>query len=203
MINLTPYSSIKSALIVRIDVKKYKVNPGDTASNTVITFSDSIDPINVTINGIQETYYGQGEIIDLSSSISEIRSSSNEVTITLSSVLPTTVSTILNSSMKGSRIAIFRVLLDPVTNEVLAITGNPMGRFFGIINNYGIDEQWGTTQTTNTVSIVCKSVIDVLSSSVKGRRTNPYDQKLYFPADIAMDRVTSLTGSNYNFGNLP
>lgn len=203
MIDLTPYSSIKSALLVRIDVKKYKVNPGDTASNTIITFSDLINPITVTLNGVQETYEGRGEIIDLSSSISEIRSSSNEVTITLSSVWQSTVSTILNSSMKGSRISIFRVLLDPITHQPLPIAGNPMGRFFGIINNYGIDEQWGTNQTTNTVSLVCKSSIDVLSSSVKGRRTNPYDQKLYFPADISMDRVTSLTGSNYNFGELP
>lgn len=203
MIDLTPYGSIKSALLVRIEVKKYKVNPGDTAVENIIKFSDSINSITVSNYGSNETYISNGEIIDLSSSTSELRSSSNEVTITLSSVLPETVSSMMNSSIKGSRIQIYRVILDPVTNQVLNIAGNPMGRFFGIINNYSIDEQWGDIQSTNTVSFVCKSLIDVLSTSVKGRRTNSYDQKLYFPADIAMDRVASLTGSNYNFGNLP
>lgn len=203
MINLTPYTSIKSALLVRIDVKKYRTTSGGTPTWTVVTFSDSIDPITVTLNGVLETYAGTGEIIDLSNSVSELKTSSNEVTITLSSVKQSTVDTILNSSYKGSKIAIYRVILDPITNEPLPITGNPMGRFFGVINNYGIDEQWSTTQTTNTISFVCKSLVDILATSVVGRRTNSYDQQLYFPADIAMDRVSSLTGSNYNFGNLP
>lgn len=203
MINLVPYGSIKTALLVRIEVKEYKTGPSATPIYTTMTFTDLTNPLYATINGIEELYLGNGTVIDISSSISEIKSTSNEVTITLSTVTKTSIDAFLNSSIKGSRISVSRVIIDPISHQPLAIAGNPMGRFFGIINNYGIDEQWGTDVTSNTISLICKSNIDILGSSISGRRTSSADQKLYFPNDVSMDRVASLTGANYNFGSLP
>jgi hypothetical protein len=202
MINLAPYSTIKTALLVRIDVQQYKTGPSATPMHATMTYSDLTNPLYITINGTEELYLGTGSVIDISSSVSEIRSTSNEVTITLSAVTKTTIDVFLNSSIKGSRISVFRVIIDPITHQPLSIAGNPMGRFFGIINNFAFDEQWGTDVTSNTISLICKSDIDVLSTSVNGRRTNSADQKIYFPLDVAMDRVPSLTGANYNFGTL-
>ena len=104
--------------------------------------------------------------------------------------------------MKGSKITVVRVFFDPVTKQFLDIPNNFLGRFFGIINNYSLDEEWdyATRTSRNTVSIICSSLVSVLERKYAGRRTNPQDQKSYFPTDLAFDRIPALANSNFQFG---
>jgi hypothetical protein len=72
----------------------------------------------------------------------------------------------------------------------------------GFVTNYSISEEYDNQARTAKSSIIftCASKLDVLGNTSSGRRTNPDDQKALYPTDISMDRVTSLSGSNFNFG---
>jgi DNA repair exonuclease SbcCD nuclease subunit len=43
-------------------------------------------------------------------------------------------------------------------------------------------------------------VVELLNNKTSGRRTNPGDQKEWYPTDLSMDRVPGLANSNFNFG---
>jgi hypothetical protein len=94
------------------------------------------------------------------------------------------------------------MLFDATTGTQLAITGNPVGRFFGLVNNYSLQEDYDVTARTssNTIVIVCSSAVEILNNKLAGRRTNPIDQKSFYPSDLSMDRVPKLVGANYQFG---
>jgi hypothetical protein len=40
----------------------------------------------------------------------------------------------------------------------------------------------------------------MIERRVTGRRTNPDDQKKFYPTDVSMDRVPTLVDANFNFG---
>jgi hypothetical protein len=94
------------------------------------------------------------------------------------------------------------MLFDAATGTQLSITGNPVGRFFGIVNNYSLQEEYDVASRTssNTIVIVCSSTVEILSNKVAGRRTNPQDQKAFYASDTSMDRVPNLVGASFNFG---
>jgi hypothetical protein len=202
-LSLTNYKSITSGLLVRLDVQEYKVNSGDTPTPTVLKFSDLPYDINITWSGNAETYTSAGRLLSITPSRSELRSGSNTVTVTLSGIPSTRLSEILNSKIKGSPIAIMRVILGS-DGSPASISGNPFGRFFGVVTNYSLEEDWNSTegQTTNSINLICASWIDVFDKKITGRATSPYDEKAYFPSDVSMDRVPNLVGSNFNFGDV-
>jgi hypothetical protein len=187
-IDLSSYTSIQTSLFVRVDVPGYDV----------LRFSNYNKP--VTING--ESYVGMGSLLAISDSSSDLRAASGSLTITLSGIPNSSISEILSYKFKGSKIQVWRVFFDTVTGQQLEIEGNPAGRFQGVISNFGLDEDWqmGATVTSNRISFVCASTVDVLSNKVTGRRTNPTDQKKYYATDVSMDRVLALADSNFNFG---
>ena len=198
-IDLSNYSSIESALLVRIDCDFYKAsNSADPFTTQVLRFSDYL--YTVTLDG--DNYIGLGRLMAVTSSSSELRVTNNDLTLTLSGIPNTSIDEIINSRIKGSTIKIYRALINPATGLALSIAGNPMMRYSGIINNYGIDEDFdGVNRTaTNTISLTCSSFLDVLNNTAKGRRTNPEDQKKFYPSDLSMDRVPNLVRSKFNFG---
>lgn len=194
-INLSQYTSIKSNLFVRIKVGKYNSDSG-TEYDKVLTFSDYHIPYD--ING--EYYYGLGKLLGLSASVSELRPSSGDFTITISGVPNSSITEVLNSSFRGSQVWIYRVLFNPVTNEKIDIPGNPMAKFRGFVNNVSLQEEFDNRTASNTILLVCNSAIDVLQNKVTGRKTNPASQKKFYSSDICMDRVTTLENAAFDFG---
>lgn len=187
-LDLTAYPSIAAGLFVKM-----------TVGSTVYKFSDWT--ATVTIDG--ESYTGIGRLLNITASQSELRASRGSVTITLSGIPNTSISEILDNPIKGSRIEIRRGIFDATTGTLLAITGNPVGRFFGVVTNYSVQEEYDIDARTASNSIVldCASRVDVLQNKIAGRRTNPQDQKIFFPSDLAMDRVPSLMKSIIDFGS--
>jgi hypothetical protein len=94
------------------------------------------------------------------------------------------------------------VVFDPVTGTQLAIDGNPAGRFFGIVSNYTLDEEYDIEgrSSSNTIAIECASTAEFLNNKVTGRKTNPKSMKSFYSSDVSMDRVPNLVGANFNFG---
>lgn len=197
-IDLSYYRSISSALLVKIAVEYYKDSPSATPTATDLLFSDWQHPI--TYAG--DTYLGLGRLVGISPSSSELKNSSGSITITISGIPNSSIAEIVNSRIKGSPVEVYRYVFNSATGEYLPITGNPAGRFFGIVNNYSLDEDYDieARTATNTITLTCSSLVEVLDNKVAGRKTNPASHKSFFGGDKSMDRVPSLIGANFNFG---
>lgn len=197
-IDLSTYDSIGTGLFVRIEVDYYKTSPEATPTSTVLRFSDFNR--TVVVNG--ETYTPLGNLVGITSTTSELKNSSDNLTITISGIPDTSIAEIVNSRIKGCPVQIWRMMFNPNTLLPLSIPGNPVGRFFGMVTNYALDEQYDVVNrsSSNTISLICSSKIDILSNKVAGRKTNPNSEKRFYPSDTSMDRVPNLVGANFNFG---
>jgi hypothetical protein len=92
---------------------------------------------------------------------------------------------------------VYRGFFDATTGELLAIGGNPAGKFQGIVSNYDLTDDLDVGSSTGTVTITftVKSVVEMLENKTTGRRTAPAD---FSNGD--MNRVPALAKSNFNFG---
>jgi len=188
MIDLSGYAAIQTNMFVRIDVP----------SLGVLRFSDLSTPY--TINS--ESYTALGSIMSISDTVSELKLSSSEVTVSISGIPSSNMDAVLDYKIKGAPIEIYRVFFDPVTGEALDLPTNPAVKFKGLINNFNLSEDYDSESRSSsvTISFACTSEIGIIQNRVAGRRTNPDDQKALYPDDVSMDRVPSLVGANFNFG---
>lgn len=185
--DLTSYDSVAFGLFVKI----YN-------NNRYLLFSDWHQ--QVMIDNL--TYEGLGRLMGITSTSSDIGATDGEVTITVSGIPNTSISDILNNPLKGNEVTILRAAFDPTTNVLLNIAGNPSGRFRGIVTNYNISEDFDIVarMSMTTISIICSSMLTVFGNTSNGRRTNPVDQKKFYPGDLSMDNITSLARSYFDFG---
>lgn len=191
--------AIETGLFVRIDVEYYKATASATPTHEILRFSDYKS--SVTING--EEYLGLGGLVGIGSSTSELRTSSGSLTITISGIPNTSIAQIVNSRIKGSPIEVHRILLVPnTTGAAPSVALDPVGRFFGIVSNYSLEENYDieTRTSSNTIALICSSSIEHLNNKVAGRKTNPTSMKSFYSTDLSMDRVPNLVGANFNFG---
>jgi hypothetical protein len=188
--NLSSYSAIGSALLVKIAVTGEPV----TAFSTYWR--------NLTVGGV--TYLGLGSLSSITETQNNIRATGQQLSIGISGIPVANVSLVKNSQLRGSPVEIYRLIFDPVTGEPLAIDDNPTGRFFGIVDSFSIDfsgdMQEATRSATSNITIQVASTVSQMENKVSGRRTSSDDMKKYYPGDLSMDRVGSLARSNFNFG---
>lgn len=191
-IDLSPYQSIQSALFIKITIYD------DVGVDEILTFSDYFKAL--TLDGTN--YTGLGQLLSVTETVSDLRAAPQELTITISGIPTTNLQDFLNKSIKGSEVSVMRGIFDPQTGILLSIAGNPAGRFYGIVNNYSINEDYPEfgKDATNSISIICTSTIGTLDRKIAGRFTNPTSQKSFYPSDTSMDRVPNIAGTNLNFG---
>lgn len=184
---LSTYKSVETALLVKIELPE-----------GAIRYSD----YNTTLALEGEIYQGLGKLVGITNTTSELRISNDTLTLTISGIPDSSLQSLTNSKMKGSNVSVYRVLFDPVTKQPLDVPNPIVGRFFGVVNNYSLDEEWdySTRTSSNTVAIICSSLVSVLEKKYSGRRTNDTDQKKLFPGDQSFDRITSLVNANFQFG---
>ena len=197
-INLSSYRNIETGLFVKIVCSYYKLTPASTPTTETFRFSD----INRSITVDGDTYIGLGRLMGITSSSSEIRPTAAQVTITVSGIPNTSIAEIVNSRIKGSRVTIYRGIINTTTGQLLSITGNPVGRYVGLITNYSLNEEYDSEarNSSNTIVFTCASVLDVLGNTSSGRRTNKDDMRKFYPSDESFDNVSKLAGTNFNFG---
>lgn len=190
--DLTPYVSIQSNLFVDITIYD------DAGISEVVRLSDYHRSLTIGA----DSYTGLGTLMAITDSSSDIRATPYEVTITVSGISLSDVAKFGSSNIKGSRVRVRRALFDPATGVLLPISGNPAGRFTGIVNNYALSEEYSSEDknSTATIALICSSNVNVLESKISGRATNPEDQKALNANDISMDRVPNIANSNFNFG---
>lgn len=199
-LDLASYRSIQSNLFVKIECPYYKATPQSTPVSHTFLFSDRLGRYTWAATG--ETYPGLGSLMSITSSNSELRTSSGELTITISGVPNSSISEIINSRIKGSKVTVRRFLFQSPNGALAAVTGNPMIRFIGYVNNLAFNEDYDVENRSSTSTIVlsCSSVVDILDKKISGRKTNDASMKKYYPSDVSMDRVTSIESSYFNFG---
>jgi len=187
-LDLSAYSNVATGLFVTID----------TDGTNILRFSDY--NASITISG--NTYQGLGQFVAITTSTSELKTSAGTITLTLSGIPDTSISQALSLKLKGAEVSVLRVFFDATTGSILNISGNPAGRFYGVVNNYSLAEDYNidTRTSTNTIVLVCSSVVELLQHKVAGRKTNPTSFKSFNPTDVSMDRVLSLNGANFDFG---
>lgn len=187
-LDLSSYDSIQTGVFVKITVPNY----------ATLTFSDYHK--SLTLGGVE--YVGLGQLLSITRTVSNLRATPEELTIGISGIPTNNISDILNNKIKGSSIRVYRAFFDPISAELLNIVGNPSGKFQGVINNYNISDDLEMGSDTGSVTLVltATSAVELLNNKIAGRRTNPTDQRLFYPNDRSMDRVPGLTKSNFNFG---
>ena len=180
MIDLRTATSIETAVLVKWDVPNF-----DSAYLT--DHKDSI-----TYDG--HTYTNIGNLLSISGTISELKSTPGDVTVHLSGVPTGSISTLLAQQIKGSSMTMYRSIMDS-QNHIVTTT---VMKFKGIVTNYAISDSVdvGAQLAVSTITLTCNSFIEVLNVKKVGRRTNPAD----FPNEYSMNRVRALANSNFNFG---
>lgn len=194
MIDLSSYTAVRTSLFVRIQIDEYRTSPSGSYTQEVLTFTDH--NTNYTING--EVYQNLGNLMNVTSSRSQIRASANTVSISLSGIPNSAIAEIVNSKIKSSPVRILRGYFDSNGNLI----GELQGRFRGFVNNYSLEEEYNidSRTATNQIIIECASSIDVLQNKYAGRRTNPESEKRFFANDLGFDRVPNLENTTFNFG---
>ncbi len=185
-LNLSSYTHIQTNLFVKLVIPGYQT----------LTFSDY--HINYTIGST--TYQGIGELLSVSNTTSNLRADQQELSISISGIPSGNVSDILDQKVKGSEIEITRGFFNSDTSALLSITGNPAGKFKGVVNNFNIADDLSGADGSVVITLTATSIINQLNNKVAGRRTNPIDQAEFYPGDQSFDRVPALAKSNFNFG---
>jgi hypothetical protein len=187
-IDLSPFSSIGSALFVEMDIPDFQT----------IRYSDYYR--DYTIGG--NNYNALGQLLSVGNTQSDLSLTDSELTIAISGVPTANITGVLEEKIKGSRVTIYRGIFDPETGTLYGVSGNPALKFKGIITNFSLSEEVDQVSRTSSTSIIftCSSVVTLMRNKLSGRRTNPTDQKRFYPNDLSMDRVPNISDSNFNFG---
>ena len=192
-INLSGYSSVGVCLCVRLDIPEYGVLRLSTFHKHIsITESDGYD----------YAYSPAGVLMSVSEGVSELRASSVETAVGLSGIPVEYAITVQAARLKGSRIEIRRVFCDPITDNPLAISGNPVFMFQGVVTNYGFSETYNewSDESSLIINLSCSSLVDMLNTKITGRRTNQESMSQYYPSDSSFNRITNLIGRPFDFG---
>ena len=191
IVDLSNYTSVYAALFVRMDIPNYEV----------LRYSTHFEAFSITeSDGNSYSYNNLGTLVGVSDNTFGIKTNPEELVITISGIPLTNVTMVIGNKVKGSRVEVRRQFFNGST---YATIGSPIIKFKGIVNNYTIVEDFPTDGSglgTCTIGFICSTLIDLMENKTAGRRTNPLDEKTYFPNDLAMDRVPTIAGANFNFG---
>ena len=192
-IDLSGYSSVGVCQCVNIDIPEY----GN------LRLSTYHKPIMITEeDGNAYEYSAAGILLSISEGVSELRASAVETSIGLSGIPIEYAQGVQVVKLRGSRIDIRRVFTDAVTDQVLAITGNPVFMFRGIVSNYGFSETYNefSSDSSLIINLSCSSLVDLLNTKITGRRTNDDSMTILYPGDTSFNRISKLIGKPFDFG---
>lgn len=191
--NALSSANIRHAEFVRLQIG----NP----VTTTYSFCNAAAPI--TVSGI--TFSNLGMLLQLGDIPQDIKSTSDDITISLTGIDPTNVGLILSSNIKGSTVEIWRGFLDSNNQIITSPTTQFFKRYTGIINSVGISEDFDDQARTRvaTCTISCTSMRKVLENRIAGLRTNQKSWQFFYPSDTSMNRVAAISNQYFDFGASP
>lgn len=192
-INAVNSPQIRHAEFVRLQV-------GNPVSNTY-TFCNAAAPI--TVDGI--TFTSLGALLSVGDMQRDIKSTSDDMVVSLTGIDPTNVALILSSEIKGSKLEIWRGFLDSNNQIITTPTTQFFKRYQGIVNSVAISETFDNQlrQRIATCSISCSSMRKILDNRLSGVKTNKDSWNFFHPGDTSMDRVSEISNTYFDFGRPP
>ena len=197
MATLNDYTHIRTAIYVKMEIAEYW--NGSEFEYETIAFSD--DFTDLVFGGV--LYTALGSLMDVTSTFSDLESTSDTVTIVLTGIPNRSIEEIVKSKIKSAPVTIYRGFFNQDGSVITDLDfPNPLQRFEGYVNNYSLQEDWDseTRTASNTISIEVGSKIDVIQRKVSGRKTNPVNLGRYYPSDKSFDNVPALVDQKVNFG---
>lgn len=172
-----------------------------TLPDAVHTFCNAAGPI--TVDGI--TFNGLGDLLNLGDIQRDIKSTSDDLTISLTGIDGNNVGLVLSSDIKGSLVEVWRGFLNSDNQIIQTPTQQFFKRYQGLVNNVGITEGFDDRARTRiaTCTISCASFRTILENRISGIRTNPVQWKVQYPNDTSMDRVPLIVAQYFDFGKKP
>jgi len=191
--NALSSANIRHAEFVRLQIG----NP----VTTTYSFCNAAAPI--TVSGI--TFSNLGMLLQLGDIPQDIKSTSDDITISLTGIDPTNVGLILSSNIKGSTVEIWRGFLDSNNQIITSPSTQFFKRYTGIINSVGISEDFDDQARTRvaTCTISCTYMRKVLENRIAGLRTNQKSWQFFYPSDTSMNRVAAISNQYFDFGAPP
>jgi hypothetical protein len=158
----------------------------------------------ITVNGI--TFTGLGDLLSISNIAQNVKSTSQDLTISLTGIDGSNTGMVLSADIKGSVVEIWRGFLD-TNNQIMTIGGVQQffKRYQGIVNNVSIQEGWNEEARTRiaTCSVACASFKVILQNRISGQKTTPVLWQTTYPNDTSMNRVPVITAQYFDFGKEP
>lgn len=154
-----------------------------------------------TVTYDSNDYTELGAFLQIGEMRDELKYNAGDLNITLSGIPSDAnyLQQILQNPVKGGNVTIHRAFVDPDTYE---LTGNVYTRFKGVITNFSIEEQINflNKQQDYAVTVICASLLTVLSNKINGQHTDPDERQRLYPGDRIFEKIPDLYNTTFDFG---
>ena len=158
--------------------------------DTTYYISNAYNPLTVDGN----LYTHLGSLMSVSDIQDDYKSTQGTVTLAISGIPNQAdfMQIILNESIKGGEVNVYRAFFDTTT---MVQEANSYLRYKGIISNFNIEENTNIINgvSTNTLILSCSNVYTILSRKIAGQRTNGSSRRQFYPGDSSFDNVRNIT----------
>lgn len=189
-INAVTSSSIRHAEFVRL-----------TTPSNVYTFSNA--PSAMTVSGI--TFSNLGSLLMVGDVQRDIKSTSDDMTISLAGINPANLVIVLAADIKGSTLEIWRGFLDSDNQIITSPSLQFFKRYQGLVNSVSIAEDFDSEKRIRTAvcTLSCSSLRRILENRISGVKTNKDSWQKFYSGDTSMDRVSQISNTFFDFGAPP
>jgi hypothetical protein len=159
---------------------------------------------DTTVSAVDATAFSAvGTLMRVGDVQRDIKSTSNDTSVTLTGIDTAMLGFVLGNTVKGSYIQMWHGFFD--TSGALITTGGTGGlyQFFsGYITSFSIQENWmeEARSFVGTIQIGASSTQLTLQNTNAGRYTNDDSWQFFNPGDTSMNRVSFIETINYQFG---
>jgi len=197
---MTTINAVNSPSIRHSEFVKLSIGPLGSPT-AVYSYCNAGGP--VTVNGT--TFSNLGSLMSVGDVQRDIKSTSDDMAISLTGLNPANVSIILSANIKGSIIEIWRGFLDSNNQIITSPTTQFFKRYQGIISNVSITEEFNEELRMRiaTCSISCSSMRRILENRISGVKTNQKSWQEFYPNDTSMNRVAEIQSTYFDFGAKP
>lgn len=164
-------------------------------------FCNAAGPI--TVSGM--TFDAFGSFLQISTIQQDIKSTSADLSVSLSGLDPENISLMLSSDIKGSMIEVWRGFLNSDNQIITSPSTQFFKRYQGLVNSVSISEDFNSQARERTATCImnCSSYRQVLENRIAGIRTNSTNWRSIYPNDSSMDRVAKIVATYFDFGKAP
>lgn len=161
-------------------------------------------PNDIAVSAVDATAFSAvGTLMRVGDVQRDIKSTSNDTSVTLTGIDTSVLGFVLGNTVKGSYIQMWHGFFD--TSGALITTGGTGGlyQFFsGYITAFSIQENWMEEARgfVGTVQISASSTQLTLQNTTAGRYTNDDSWQFFNPGDTSMNRVSFIETISYQFG---